>query len=119
MTDYSKLIDAETWAFIDRTNSFYPPDAVDHSVEEQRRTYDRMCRAFHAGYPEGVSAETTTIDTPTHAIPIRIYRNASPDEAAVVLYFHGGGFIAGRPGNHRDGCAQNRPGARFEVRSGG
>lgn len=115
MTDYSKLIDAETWAFIDRTNSFYPPDAVDHSVEEQRRTYDRMCRAFHAGYPEGVSAETTAIDTPTHAIPIRIYRNAGPDEAAVVLYFHGGGFILGGLDSHDDVCAEICQRTGYEV----
>ena len=26
MPDYTKLIDAETWAFIERTNSYYPPD---------------------------------------------------------------------------------------------
>lgn len=106
MTDYSKLIDAETWAFIDRTNSFYPPDAVDHSVEDQRRTYDRMCREFHAGYPTGVDAETTSIDTPANAIPIRIYRSATPDGAAVVLYLHGGGFILGGLDSHDDVCAE-------------
>lgn len=115
MADYSKLIDAETWAFIDRTNSFYPPDAVDHSVEEQRRTYDRMCREFHAGQPEGVSAETTAIDTPTHAIPIRIYRNAKSDDAAVVLYFHGGGFILGGLDSHDDVCAEICQRTGYEV----
>ena len=115
MADYSKLIDAETWAFIDRTNSFYPPDAVDHSVEEQRRTYDRMCREFHAGQPEGVSAETTASDTPTHAIPIRIYRNARADDAAVVLYFHGGGFILGGLDSHDDVCAEICQRTGYEV----
>ena len=72
--DYSKLIDAETWAFIERTNSWYPPDTIDYTIAEQRRIYDRMCREFFAGYPDGVTAETTAISTPTHAIPIRIYR---------------------------------------------
>lgn len=115
MADYAKLIDAETWAFIDRTNSFYPPDAVDHSVEEQRRTYDRMCREFHAGYPEGVSAETTAIETPTHAIPIRIYRHARPDDAALVLYFHGGGFILGGLDSHDDVCAEICQRTGYEV----
>jgi acetyl esterase len=95
MTDYSKLIDAETWAFIERTNSFYPADAVEQSVGEQRHTYDSMCRAFHAGHPQGVTATDTAIGTPTHRMPIRIYRNARPDDAAMVLYFHGGGFILG------------------------
>ena len=82
MTDYQKLIDAETWAFIERTNSYYPPDTVDYTIEEQREIYDRMCRAFHAGYPEGVTAEDSTISTPTHAIPIRTYRTAAPEASA-------------------------------------
>ncbi len=33
MADYKKLIDAETWAFIERTNAFYPSDAVDQTIE--------------------------------------------------------------------------------------
>ena len=62
MPDYSRLIDAETWAFIERTNAYYPPDAIDHTIAEQRRVYDRMCREFFAGYPDGVKAETTAIE---------------------------------------------------------
>ncbi|OQM75585.1 alpha/beta hydrolase [Manganibacter manganicus] len=115
MTDYARLIDAETWAFIDRTNSFYPPDAVDHSVEDQRRTYDRMCEAFHAGYPEGVTASDSTVETPTHKIPIRIYRNATPNDAALVLYFHGGGFILGGLDSHDDVCAEICQRTGYEI----
>lgn len=106
MTDYSKLIDAETWAFIDRTNSYYPPDAVDQSIAEQRRTYDRMCREFHAGYPAGVTAEDSAIATSSHSISIRTYRRTEPDPAAVVLYFHGGGFVVGGLESHDDVCAE-------------
>ena len=51
MTDYATLIDAETWAFIERTNSYYPPDTIDYTIAEQRQIYDRMCREFHVGYP--------------------------------------------------------------------
>ena len=115
MTDYKKLIDAETWAFIDRTNSFYPPDAVDHSIDEQRRTYDRMCREFHAAYPENVTATDAAIETPTHAIPLRIYRNTQPQDAAVVLYFHGGGFILGGLDSHDDVCAEICARTGYEV----
>jgi acetyl esterase len=115
MTDYAKLIDAETWVFIDRTNSFYPPDAVDHSVEEQRHTYDRMCKAFHAGYPDGVAANDFTVETPTHRIPIRVYRNATPNDAALVLYFHGGGFILGGLDSHDDVCAEICQRTGYEV----
>ncbi|TPI24540.1 alpha/beta hydrolase [Mesorhizobium sp. B3-2-1] len=106
MTDYKTLIDAETWAFIERTNSYYPPDTIDYTIAQQREIYDRMCREFFAGYPQGVAAETTAITTPSHNIPIRIYRNATPDHAAMVLYIHGGGFILGGLDSHDDVCAE-------------
>ncbi|QKC93652.1 alpha/beta hydrolase [Mesorhizobium sp. NZP2298] len=105
MTDYTKLIDAETWAFIERTNSYYPPDTIDYTIAQQREIYDRMCREFFAGYPEGVAVETSAIATPTHGIPIRIYRSA-PQPAATVLYIHGGGFILGGLDSHDDVCAE-------------
>jgi acetyl esterase len=106
VTDYAKLIDAETWAFIERTNSFYPPDTVDFTVERQREIYDGMCRAFHAGRPSGIRAETTAFRTKTHEVPIRIYRNETPNPSATVLYFHGGGFILGGLESHDDVCAE-------------
>jgi len=115
MTDYATLIDAETWAFIERTNSFYPPDSIDYTIEQQRGIYDRMCREFFAGYPEGVTAETTVISVPDRAIPIRIYRRSGASADAVVLYFHGGGFILGGLDSHDDVCAELCGRTGFEV----
>jgi acetyl esterase len=115
MTDYSTLIDAETWAFIDKTNSFYPPDMTGYTVEQQRGVYDRMCREFFAGYPAGVTAETTAIETPDHAIPIRIYRTAGPVAGAMILYCHGGGFILGGLESHDDVCAELCARTGYEV----
>jgi acetyl esterase len=105
MTDYSKLIDAETRAFIERTSSYYPPDTIDYTIAEQREIYARMCREFFAGYPEGVTAETTAIAAQACNIPIRIYRSA-PQAVATVLYYHGGGFILGGLDSHDDVCAE-------------
>lgn len=115
MTDYKTLIDAETWAFIERTNSFYPVDAVDHSIAEQRRTYDRMAAAFHAGHPANVTAETTALAAGGHAIPLRRYRRSDPDRAALVLYFHGGGFVVGGLESHDDVCAEICAHTGFDV----
>jgi acetyl esterase len=114
-TDYTKLIDAETWAFIERTNAYYPPDTIDYTVEQQRAIYDRMCREFFAGYPENVTATDGAIETPTHAIPIRTYRSATPDAGAMVLYFHGGGFILGGLDSHDDVCAELCGRCGYEV----
>ena len=115
MTDYAKLIDAETWAFIERTNSYYPPDTIDYTIEQQRAIYDRLCREFHAGHPEGVTTSDSTISAPGRAIPIRIYRNAIPDASAMVLYFHGGGFILGGLDSHDDVCAELCGRTGYEV----
>jgi len=115
MTDYKTLIDAETWAFIERTNSYYPPDTIDYTIAEQRAIYNRMCREFFAGYPQGVTAQTTTITAPANSIPIRIYRRATPDKAAMVLYVHGGGFILGGLNSHDDVCAELCARTGYEV----
>ncbi|TSE05508.1 alpha/beta hydrolase [Mesorhizobium intechi] len=114
MTDYTKLIDAETWAFIERTNSFYPPDTIDYTITQQRQIYDRMCREFFAGYPQGVAVETSAIAAPTHDIPIRIYRSGV-QPAATVLYIHGGGFILGGLDSHDDVCAELCARTGYEI----
>jgi acetyl esterase len=114
VTDYTKLIDAETWAFIERTNAWYPPETVDYTVREQRDIYDRMCREFFAGYPDGVTAETTAIEVAGRAIPIRIYR-APQKPAAVVVYLHGGGFVVGGLESHDDVCAELCARTGYEV----
>jgi acetyl esterase len=115
MTDYNTLIDAETWAFIRRTDAWYPPDAVTRTVAEQRAVYDAMCSEFFAGYPEGVSAETTAIALPDRSVPIRIYRTRAPEAAALVLYFHGGGFVLGGLASHDDVCAELADRTGYEV----
>ena len=113
MTDYKKLIDAETWAFIERTNSWYPPETANYSIARQRDIYDRMCREFFAGYPDGVTAETTAITASEREIPIRIYRGQSA--SAAVLYFHGGGFILGGLDSHDDVCAELCARTGYEI----
>ena len=55
--DYERLIDEETWAFIRRTAESYPDDAVDLSIEDQRRVYDTMCQDFRQPRPKGVETQ--------------------------------------------------------------
>lgn len=101
--DYDRIIDAETHAFIERTNSFNPPDAVGLSVADQRRAYDRMCRAFHAGRPEGVAVRDRRIG----ALALREYSCGGGKNArGRILYFHGGGFVVGGLDSHDDVCAE-------------
>lgn len=107
--DYQKLIDSSTWDFINQTSDFYPPDAINMTIAQQRAVYDQMCRAFHAGYPPGVTASDET-----HAnIPCRTYtKGASP---VTVVYFHGGGFVVGGLESHDDVCAEICAATGFRV----
>ncbi|UGY08434.1 alpha/beta hydrolase [Phyllobacterium pellucidum] len=114
-TDYSVLIDKETWAFIDRTNSFYPPNAIDLTIEEQRGVYNTMCRAFFAGYPEAVSSMDAFIDARDHRIPVRVYDKSGSEPEAVCLYFHGGGFVVGGLDSHDDVCAEICDATGFRI----
>ncbi|MFZ1681989.1 MAG: alpha/beta hydrolase, partial [Rhizobiaceae bacterium] len=116
MTDYKQLIDAETWAFIERTNSWYPPDTVDYTIGQQREIYDAMCREFFAGYPEGVTARDEPIVVADRAIPARRYSpGGDAADRALVLYCHGGGFILGGLESHDDVCAELCARSGFEV----
>ena len=103
---YEEWIDAQTWAFIRVTESYYPQDTIDASIERQRQIYDTLCRAFHTGYPETVTARDAAIQAPGRNIPYRHYRVADGNPAALVVYFHGGGFVVGGLESHDDVCAE-------------
>ncbi|WP_137111148.1 alpha/beta hydrolase [Rhodobacter sp. SY28-1] len=100
MTDYQTLIDAPTWAFIQKTNDSYPENTATLSIADQRAIYDRMCAAFDSPYPAGV----TSHDQPIAGVPCRIYPGAQP----TVLYLHGGGFVVGGLHSHDGVCADIR-----------
>jgi acetyl esterase len=99
--DYQTLIDTATWAFISRTESFYPPETATYSIERQRQIYDRMCREFAEAYPPGVTSHDEIIG----GVPCRRYPGTGP---ASVLYLHGGGFVVGGLDSHDDVCAEIR-----------
>ncbi len=100
MADYGKLIDAETWGFIKKTNGYYPPETATYGIEDQRRIYDEMCAAFRVEYPIGVSA----LDRDYGGVPCRHYTCGGSEVA--VMYFHGGGFVVGGLNSHDDVCAE-------------
>ena len=101
MTDYQTLLDDETRAFIARSDSFYPPDTATKTIAEQRAVYDRMCQAFDAPHPPGLTVQ----DAPMGGVPCRIYEPAKPGPAT-ILYFHGGGFVVGGLESHDAICAE-------------
>lgn len=98
--DYSVLLDDEIWAYIKRSEEFYPPDAVGLTIQEQRAVYDKMCAAFHQPHPDRVQ----TWDAPFGGVPCRVYEVGS--SGVTVVYCHGGGFVVGGLDSHDDICAE-------------
>lgn len=114
---YDSLIDEETWAFIRETEKWYPPDAIDLSIEEQRAIYNKMCRAFFTGYPAGVSAHDRFVENSSHQIPVRQYDLEGSVGREQVIYFHGGGFVVGGLESHDDVCAEICKSTGYRVTS--
>ncbi|WP_299861929.1 alpha/beta hydrolase [uncultured Hoeflea sp.] len=112
---YDRLLDAETWAFIDQSDAHYPPDAVAMDVTDQRRVYDALCRAFDAGRPSGVTTTDQHIAGPATQIPLRTYRTGNGSPRATVLYLHGGGFVVGGLESHDSVCAELCGRTGYEV----
>jgi acetyl esterase len=112
---YASLLDDDLWAYIDQVNSWYPPEIIAAPIERQREVYDAMARAFHQGYPDGVEADDGAVPAAGRAIPIRRYRKKGDTPQAVVVYYHGGGFILGGLESHDDICAELCAGTGFEV----
>ncbi|MER9233813.1 alpha/beta hydrolase [Mesorhizobium sp. M0622] len=114
---YQTLLEPELWAYIDRVNEWYPPEIAFMPIHRQRAIYDAMCRAFREPYPAGVKANDKTVAAADHAIPVRRYQLAGTEPQAMVVYYHGGGFVLGGLDSHDDICAEICAGTSFAVLS--
>ena len=111
--DYGALIDAEVWAFIDKSNAAYPEGAVDATIEQQRAFYDVCCAQFHADYPDGVTAT----DHEVASVGVRDYKPTGAQDHASLIYIHGGGFVVGGLGSHDDICAEIADACKLSLRA--
>ncbi|HJR20423.1 MAG TPA: alpha/beta hydrolase [Dongiaceae bacterium] len=113
--DYERLIDSEVWEFVRRTNEWFPPETVGLPIERQREIYDAMCRTFHAGRPANVATQDLAIDVGDRSLLARRYLPAQTSPSAIIVYYHGGGFILGGLDSHDDICAELCAGTGYDV----
>jgi len=115
--ELTRMLDPEVKAFIARTETFYPAAANSAGAAENRAAYDRMCEAFRAPRPEGVSVIDTVLPAarPERQLELRRYGVASARPGVVLLYLHGGGFVLGGLDSHDDICAELCLGAAIDV----
>jgi len=88
--------------FLDVCEGFYPPDAVEAPIEQQRQWYDALCARFDHALPQ----EMVYADGRVLRIPIRRYRPRTITTSTVLLYLHGGGFVVGSLESHHSICAE-------------
>lgn len=99
-------------AFHQRCEAFYPADAVDAPIEQQRKWYDALCAEFDAPSPAGLAREDGFVGG---RIPIRRYRPATVSTETRIYYIHGGGFVVGSLDSHDAICAELADFARAEL----
>ncbi|MCA1490927.1 alpha/beta hydrolase [Sinorhizobium alkalisoli] len=102
----------EILAFHVRCEAFYPADAVNASVGDQRRYYDALCAEFDAPTPDGLTRRDARIGG---RIPVRYYRPAEVATEARIIYLHGGGFVVGSLDSHDAICAELADRTRAEL----
>jgi acetyl esterase len=105
----------EILAFIEEVARFRPPGTIGGGVAEQRQCYDALCRHFDAPLPAGLTVSEESAPHPDGPVPLRRYRPAGASREAVVVYFHGGGFVVGGLDSHHAICAEIAEATGAEV----
>jgi acetyl esterase len=101
-------------AFHAGCEAFYPADAVDADIHQQRAWYDALCAAFDAPAPSGMVKEDGIV---AGRIPVRRYRPTEVTTETRLLYIHGGGFVVGSLESHDAICAEISGAAGAELTS--
>jgi acetyl esterase len=89
--------------FLATCAAFYPDDAVEASIEQQRQWYDALCAHFDRPLPAGMVTEDREV---AGRIPVRWYRPAELRTETLLYYIHGGGFVVGSLDSHHAICAE-------------
>ena len=92
-------------AFLDFGRQSGQPPLEALSVNEARAMLVRMRIVADADPTPLAVVRDITIPSPGDAIPARLYdRRPARDESAVILFFHGGGFVMGNLDTHEPFC---------------
>lgn len=105
----------EILAFIEEVDRFYPPGTIGGGIEVQRECYDALCKNFDAPLPAGLITSEQSAPHPDAPVPLRRYHPAGVKHEAVVVYFHGGGFVVGGLDSHHAICAEIAEATGAEV----
>ena len=94
------MIDPDIASFVAESERFYPPQAEQPSVTEQRRLYEAYAGAFAVRRPATVISQDGALACADRTIPLRLYRPRQASAQGVMIYAHGGGIMLGSLESH-------------------
>jgi len=105
------LLDHQMQAFVEQSLSYYPSDATDSSVDQQRHWYNALCKGFATPLAPGITAiDDLVIAKDDYSVPVRRYFHQVQDtrggERVLIVFMHGGGFVVGGLDSHHDICGE-------------
>jgi acetyl esterase len=71
-----------------------------NNIEERRRNTDRTHSVWRRPAPDTIDIVNWWVGLPGREVPIRLYRRKDVRRPPVVLYMHGGGFVASSYDTH-------------------
>ncbi|MGE0725048.1 MAG: alpha/beta hydrolase fold domain-containing protein, partial [Alphaproteobacteria bacterium] len=89
------MFEPGTKAYIDRIIEECGPPPKVHTPLERRDAFERRGRVWWRPPPETLDVRNWQIGMAGHEIPVRLYRRKDAARPPILLYFHGGGFVAG------------------------
>ncbi len=94
-------LDPRVKRFLDALAAGKPPNALETTVEERRLGLTELMKLAGPQAPVG-RVEDRTLPGPAGALGIRIYTplGAGPEPLPGLIYFHGGGLVAGTVATH-------------------
>ncbi len=99
-------LDPRAKRFLDRLAALNPPSVLALTVSERRTGLSQMLSFAGPGTPVGRVAERTLEGPDGNPLVLRIYTPMGVDEALLpaLVYFHGGGLVAGSLDTHDPIC---------------
>ena len=92
--------------FYEKLTAASPPEAVNWPLDEQRKSWNEVCKSFAAPLPPGVETRDVAVPRKGGTVRIRLYRPEGETLKPGVLYMHGGGWVLGSIETHDDMCAE-------------
>ncbi|MCB1675543.1 MAG: alpha/beta hydrolase [Halioglobus sp.] len=87
-------------AYIEKIRAVVALHPVPRNIEERRRNTDRVHSVWRRPAPDTIDVLNWWVGLPGREVPIRIYRQKGLKNPPVVIYLHGGGFVASSYDTH-------------------